>query len=66
MKKKEVKLSQNIEDFLNYLKYERKLSNNTYESYRYNLIKILEYFHHEQFEIFYIIQKKVVKLMLII
>ncbi len=50
MKKKEVKLSQNIEDFLNYLKYERKLSNNTYESYRYNLIKILEYFHQEQLD----------------
>lgn len=37
-------LDKNIELFLNYLKYERKLSNNTYESYRYNLIKISKYF----------------------
>ena len=37
-------LSKNIEDFLNCLKYERKLSNNTYASYRYNLIKISNFF----------------------
>lgn len=37
-------LNKNIEDFLNYLKYERKLSNNTYLSYRYNLIKITDFF----------------------
>lgn len=35
------------EEYLNYLKYERKLSNNTYESYRYNLIKIGEYFNND-------------------
>lgn len=40
----EIKLEKNIEDYLNYLKYERKLSNNTYASYRYNLIKITNYF----------------------
>lgn len=39
-------LSKNIEDFLNYLKYERKLSNNTYLSYRYNLKKISLYFEN--------------------
>jgi len=42
--KQEIELSKNIEDFLIYLKYERKLSNNTYLSYRYNLIKISNYF----------------------
>ena len=35
------------EEFLNYLKYERKLSNNTYESYRYNLMKVGEYFNND-------------------
>jgi len=44
--KNDVKLSEEIELFLNYLKYERKLSNNTYESYRYNLIKINNYFNN--------------------
>ncbi len=38
------KSSKNIELYLDYLKYERKLSNNTVASYRYNLIKIAEYF----------------------
>ena len=42
--KKDIQLSKNIENYLNYLLYERKLSKNTYESYRYNIIKILEYF----------------------
>lgn len=37
-------MNNNIELFLNFLKYERKLSNNTYLSYRYNLIKIARYF----------------------
>lgn len=37
-------LSNDVEKFLDYLKYERKLSNNTYLSYRYNLIKIAKYF----------------------
>lgn len=41
---KDIKLSQNVEMYLDYLKYERKLSNNTYISYRYNLIKIANYF----------------------
>lgn len=45
MKNTEIVLSENIESFLKYLKYERKLSNNTYESYRYNLIKICKYFN---------------------
>ncbi len=35
----------NINLFLDYLRYERKLSNNTYESYRYNLLKVKEYFN---------------------
>ena len=39
-----LELDQNINLFLDYLKYERKLSENTYESYRYNLIKIANYF----------------------
>lgn len=39
-----IKLEKNTEDFLNYLKFERKLSNNTYNSYRYNLIKVTNYF----------------------
>ena len=42
--KNEVNISDNINTYLNYLKYERKLSSNTYESYRYNLIKISEFF----------------------
>ena len=33
-----------ITKYLDYLKYERKLSNNTYESYRYNLVKISDFF----------------------
>ena len=33
-----------IEEYLNYLKFERKLSNNTYESYCYNLVKVKNYF----------------------
>ena len=41
-----IELDKNTEEYLNYLKYERKLSNNTYESYRYNLIKVGEYFHN--------------------
>lgn len=45
--KNEVKLSKNITNFLDHLKYERKLSNNTYLSYRYNLIKISNYFNGE-------------------
>ncbi len=42
--KDEVKLDPTVEEYLSYLKYERKLSQNTYESYRYNLIKITLYF----------------------
>ena len=42
--KKNIELSKNIENYLNYLLYERKLSKNTYESYRYNIIKINKYF----------------------
>jgi len=41
------KLNDNIENYLNYLKYERKLSPNTYQSYRYNLIKISHYFENK-------------------
>jgi len=41
----EIEKNKNIELYLNYLKYERKLSNNTYLSYRYNLIKICEFFN---------------------
>lgn len=37
-------IDKNIESYLDFLQYERKLSKNTYESYRYNLIKITEYF----------------------
>lgn len=40
----DIKLSEDVEKFLDYLKYERKLSNNTYLSYRYNLLKIANYF----------------------
>ena len=46
--KKDIELSKNINDFLNYLKFERKLSNNTYESYRYNLIKISNFFNNDE------------------
>ena len=46
MKNKEI-TDKYTEEYLNYLKYERKLSNNTYESYRYNLIKIGEYFNND-------------------
>lgn len=44
--KNDIILDNSTEKYLNYLKYERKLSKNTYESYRYNLIKIGEYFHN--------------------
>ncbi len=37
-------LDKNIIDYLDYLKYERKLSNNTYESYYYNLKMISDFF----------------------
>ena len=43
--KNDIVLDSNIEIYLNYLKYERKLSKNTYESYRYNLIKICNFFN---------------------
>lgn len=43
--KNEVKFGKSIENYLNYLKYERKLSKNTYESYKYNLIKICNFFN---------------------
>ena len=43
--KNDIELDSNIEIYLNYLKYERKLSKNTYESYRYNLIKICNFFN---------------------
>ncbi len=46
--KNTVELNDNINNYLNYLKYERKLSNNTYESYKYNLIKIEEYFNNKE------------------
>ena len=39
-----LELDKNITSYLDYLKYERKLSNNTYESYRYNLIKVKDMF----------------------
>lgn len=42
--KNEIKLDTNVEIYLNFLRYERKLSKNTYESYRYNLIKICNFF----------------------
>ena len=45
--KNDIILEENIENYLNYLKYERKLSKNTYDSYRYNLIKISNYFNNE-------------------
>ena len=45
--KNTIELNKNTEDFLDYLKYERKLSNNTYLSYRYNLIKVINFFEHE-------------------
>ena len=45
--KNDIILSKDIEMFLNYLKYERKLSNNTVYSYRYNLIKINNFFKSE-------------------
>ncbi len=38
---------ENINLYLDYLKYERKLSNNTVESYNYNLNKILNYFNKD-------------------
>jgi len=41
---KDIAFEKDIEDYLNYLKFERKSSNNTYESYRYNLKKIVNYF----------------------
>lgn len=34
-----------INDYLDYLKYERKLSDNTYDSYAQNLKNLLEHFH---------------------
>lgn len=37
-------LETNIEKYLDYIKYERKLSINTYLSYRYNFVKICAYF----------------------
>ncbi len=40
-------INKNIELYLDYLKYERKLSNNTVASYRYNLLKITNYFHNK-------------------
>ena len=46
MKNKEI-TNKYTEEYLNYLKYVRKLSNNTYESYRYNLIKVGEYFKND-------------------
>ncbi len=42
--KNEITLCQEIVDYLDYLKYERKLANNTYLSYRYNLIEVCKYF----------------------
>ncbi len=39
MKKEIFNLDKNIEDYLSYLKYEKKLSSNTYESYKDNLKK---------------------------
>ena len=43
--KNEKIIDKSVDEYLTYLKYERKLSNNTYESYRYNLIKVGEYFN---------------------
>ena len=43
MKNEEI-LSKNVISYLDYLRYIRKLSNNTYLSYKYNLIKITNYF----------------------
>jgi integrase/recombinase XerD len=43
--KEDIKLDKDIELYLNFLLYERKLSKNTYESYRYNLIKIAKFFN---------------------
>lgn len=39
--------NENINLYLSFLKYERKLSKNTYESYEYNLKKVINYFHNE-------------------
>ncbi len=44
--KNEKIIDKSVDEYLTYLKYERKLSNNTYESYRYNLIKVGEYFNN--------------------
>ena len=38
-------LDDNINKYLDYLKYERKLSENTYKSYLDNLYKLSEYFN---------------------
>lgn len=43
-----IELEKDAEDFLNYLRFERKLSNNTYKSYRYNLIKISDFFKNKK------------------
>lgn len=45
--KEKTNLNKNVESYLDYLKYERKLSDNTYLSYRYNLIKISNFFEKE-------------------
>jgi len=34
----------NVQKYLDYLKYERKLSNNTYLSYSYNLMQFMNFF----------------------
>ncbi len=40
----DIDLGKQINSYLDYLKYERKMSENTYLSYRYNFIKIVDYF----------------------
>ncbi len=42
--KEEIILSREVEEYLDYLKFERKLSQNTYNSYRYNLMQVTDYF----------------------
>lgn len=44
---KDIELDKNIINYLNYLKFERKLADNTYKSYRYNLIKIASHFENQ-------------------
>lgn len=46
----DAQLDNNINNYLNYLKYERKLSENTYLSYKYNFIQIKKFFDNKKIE----------------